>query len=61
LLLEGFAEKINDSDLANTARLLCLSSLKTLRFLAAEGITNFGTALAKHCNNVFCSFVLQID
>ena len=37
------------------------ASLETLRYLAPEGITNFGIALAKHCNLVFCSFVLQID
>ena len=47
--------------LANTARFLRISSLETVCFLAPEGITNFGTALAKHCNHVFCSFVLQID
>jgi len=26
-----------------------------------DGITDFGIALAKHCNLVFCSFVVQID
>jgi len=40
---------------------LRFASLETLRFLAAEGITNFGIALAKHCNLVFCSIVLQIN
>ena len=32
-------------------------------FVAPDGITvtGFGIALAKHCNLVFCSFVLQID
>ena len=44
--------------LANTARFLRITSLETVRFLAPEGITNFGTALAKQCNHVFCSFVL---
>ena len=47
--------------LVNTARFLRISSLETLRFLAPEGITDFGTALAKHCNHDFCSFVLQIN
>ena len=47
--------------LAHTARFLGISSLETLRFLALEGMTNFGTALAKHCNHVFCSSVPQID
>jgi len=32
-----------------------------LRFLVAEGITDFGIALAKHCNLAFCSFVLQLN
>jgi len=36
-------------------------SLETLPFLSAYGITDFGIALAKYCNLVFCSFVLQID
>jgi len=48
-------------DLANTARSLHFFSLETLRFLAADGITDFGIALDKHCNLVSCSFVLQID
>jgi len=26
-----------------------------------DGITDFGIALATHCNLVVCSFVLQID
>jgi len=26
-----------------------------------DGITDFGIALAEHCNLVFCSFVLEID
>jgi len=33
-------------------------------FLASDGITDFGIARiaqAKHCNLVFCSFVLRID
>ena len=47
--------------LANTARFLRFTSLQTLRILALEGIANFGIALAKRCNLVFCSFVLQID
>jgi len=32
-----------------------------LQFFAADGITDFGIALPKHCNLVCCSFVLQID
>jgi len=32
-----------------------------LRFLVANGITDFGIAQAKHCDLVFCSFLLQID
>ena len=46
---------------ANTARFLRFASLQTLRILAPEGIANFGITLAKHCNIIFCSFVLQID
>ena len=30
-------------------------------FTAPDSITDFGTAQAKHCNLVFCSFVLRID
>ena len=30
-------------------------------FIAPDGITDFGIALAKHCNLVFYSFVLRID
>jgi len=30
-------------------------------FIAPDGITDFGIALAKHCNLVFCSFILRID
>jgi len=26
-----------------------------------DGVTDFGSSLAKHCNLAFCSFVLQID
>jgi len=47
--------------LTNTARFLRFASLQTLRILAPEGIANFGITLAKHCNLVFCSFLLQID
>jgi len=46
--------------LTNTARSARFFS-ETLRILAADGITDFGIALAKHCNLVSCSFVLQID
>jgi len=46
---------------ANTARFLRFFSLETLTFLSVDGITDFGIALAKHCNLIFCSFVLQID
>jgi len=63
LLLKSLARKKRFSRgvLARTARFLRFFSLETLPFLAADGITNFGIALAKHCNLVFCSFVLQID
>jgi len=64
LLLESFAEKkkrFSRGFLANTARFLRISSLETVRFLAPRGITNFGAVQAKHCNHVFCSFVLQIN
>jgi len=63
LLLERFAEKKRFSRgvLANIARFLRFASFGTLRFLAPEGITNSGIALAEHCNLVFCSSVLQID
>ena len=62
LLLENFAKKrFSREVLANTGRFLRFASLQTLRILATEGIANFGIALAKHCNLVFCSFVLQID
>jgi len=54
-------KKHRKTNIINTARLLRISFLETLHFLAPEGITNFGTALAEHCNHVFCSFVLQID
>jgi len=47
--------------LANTDRFLRLFSLESLPFLAPDGITDFSIALAKHCNLVFYSFVLQID
>ena len=30
-------------------------------FIASDGITDFSIAQAKHCNLVFCSFVLRID
>ena len=46
---------------ANTARFLRFASSQTLRNLAFERIANFGIALAKHCNPVLCSFVLEID
>jgi len=47
--------------MSNTARFLRFASYQTLPILAPEGIANFGIALAKHCNLVFCSFVIQID
>ena len=46
---------------ANTTRFLRFFSLDILAFLVADGITDFGIALAKHCNLIFCSFVLEID
>jgi len=60
LLLESFAGKktFNRGVFANTAD---SSTFSPLRFLVADGITDFCIALAKHCNLVFCSFVLQID
>jgi len=30
-------------------------------FIAPDGITGFGIVLTKHCNLVFCSFILRID
>jgi len=39
--------------LANTARFLRFFSLETLPFLAADGITNFGIAPAKHYSLAF--------
>jgi len=63
LLLESFAEKQRFSRevLANTVRFLRFASLQTLRILSPEGIANFSIVLAKHCNLVFCSFVLHIN
>ena len=63
LLLKSFAGKKRFSRgvLADTARFLRFVSLVTLPFLAAGSITDVGIAPAKHCNLVFCSFVLQID
>jgi len=64
LLLKSFAEEkksFSRGILANTTRFLRFLSLETLPFLAPDGITDFGIALAKHCNLAFCSFVLQID
>jgi len=63
LLLRSFAEKKSFSSgvLVNTARFVRFFSLETLPFLAADGITDFGIALAQHCNLAFFSFVLQID
>ena len=63
LLLKSFVGKkcFSRGVLANTARFLRFYSLETLPFLAADGITDFGIAQAKHCNLVFCSFVLEID
>jgi len=29
--------------------------------IVPDGITDFGIAQAKHCNLVFCSFVLRLD
>ena len=54
LLLKSFAGKKSFSRgvLANTARFLRFFSLETLPFLAADGITDFGIALFKHCNFV---------
>ena len=62
-VLKRFAGKKHFSGgvLANTGRFLRFFSLETLPFLAPDGITNSGIALAKHCNLAFCSFVLQID
>jgi len=63
LLLKSFAGKKRFSRgvSANTARFLRFFSLEILAFLSADGIADFGIALAKHCNLIFCSFVLQID
>jgi len=63
LLLKSFVGKkrFSRSVLTNTPRFLRFFSLETFPFLAPDGITDFGIALAKHCNLVFCSFVLQID
>jgi len=54
-------ERFSRGVLANTARFLRYISLETFPFLAPGGITDFGIALAKHCNLAFCSFVLHID
>jgi len=63
LLLKSFAGKKRFSRgvSANTARFLRFFSLDILAFLSVDGITDFGIALAKHCNLIFCSSVLQID
>jgi len=63
LLLISFAEKkrFNRGVLADTARFLRFFSLETLSFLAPDCITNFGIALAKHCNIALWSFVSKIS
>ena len=63
LLLQSFAGKkcFGRGVLASTARFPRFFPLETLPFLAADGIADFGIAQAKHCNLIFCSFVLQID
>ena len=63
LLLKSVAGKkcFSRGALANTARFLRFYCLETLPCLAADGITDFGIAQTKHCNLIFCSFVLQID
>jgi len=63
LLFKIFAGKKGFSSgvLAKTARSLRFYSLETLPFFAPDGITDFGIALAKHCNLTFCPFVLRID
>jgi len=62
-VLRSFAERktFRSRRLANTASFLHFFSLQTLPFLAPDGITDFGIALAKHCNLAFCFFVLQIN
>jgi len=51
------------SNLKSISKFSMLPALeKSLRTpMAADGITDYGTGLAKHCSLVFCSFVLQID
>jgi len=60
LLLKSFAEK-KRSSLGVSANIAVSCIFSPLRFLVADGITDFGIAQAKHCNLVFCSFVLQLD
>jgi len=54
-------KRFSRGGLANTARFLRFFFLETLPFLAPDGITDFGIALAKNYNLAFCSFVLPID
>jgi len=48
LLKKSFSRGV----LANTARSVCFFFLEALPFLAADRITDFGIALAKHSNLV---------
>jgi len=43
------------------ANVLIFTFIGFALFTAPDGITDFGIAQAKHCNLVFCSFVLRID
>ena len=54
LLLKSSAEKktFQSRRLANSARFLRFFSLETPPFLAPDGITDFGIALAKHCKSL---------
>jgi len=55
LLLESFDTKSDSvAGFCKRCQILAL-------FIAPDGITDFGIAQAKHCNFVFCSFVLRTD
>jgi len=63
LLLEILLEKaIQSRRISWHCQILAFFLVRSFAlFTAPDGITGFGIPLAKHCNLVFCSFVLRID
>ena len=62
LLLESFAGKaIQSRRFSYHCQIFALFLFRSFTlFIAPDGIADFGIAQAKHCNLVFCSFVLRI-